>query len=204
MIHPSADVSDQATVGEGTHIWHHAQVREGARIGRNCIIGKGVYIDFGVQIGDNCKIQNGACIYHGATLEDGVFVGPGAYVLNDTLPRAVNPDGSLKTNSDWEVSPVLIRRGASLGAGSIVLPGVTVGNWAMVASGAVVTRDVPAHGLVVGVPGRLCGFVCRCGGRLEVRGDRGTSWLMKCIACESTFDISKADAAPLGYQQSIS
>ncbi len=104
-IHPTAEVSDQAQIGDGTAIWHQAQVRERARIGQNCILGKGVYVDFDVQIGDRCKLQNGAYVYHGVTLEDGVFVGPGVILTNDRLPRAINPDGSLKADDDWEVRP---------------------------------------------------------------------------------------------------
>jgi len=163
MIHPSAIVSPQASIGEGTRIWHQAQVREGATLGHNCIIGKGVYVDFDVTIGDNVKIQNGAYVYHGVTLEDGVFVGPGVILTNDKLPRAVNPDGTLKSDADWEVSPTLVKRGASLGAGAVILPGVTIGQFAMVAAGAVVTHDVPDYGLVMGNPARLRGFVCPCG-----------------------------------------
>ncbi len=165
-VHPTADVSPKAKIGAGTRIWHQVHVREGARIGANCIVGKGAYIDFGVAIGDNVKIQNGSFVFHGATIEDGVFVGPGVILTNDKLPRAVNPDGSLKSASDWEVGPILIRRGASLGAGSIVLPGVTVGIFAMVGAGSVVTRDVPDHGIVLGVPARHAGYACACGKRL--------------------------------------
>jgi acetyltransferase-like isoleucine patch superfamily enzyme len=169
-IHPSADVSPRATIGAGSRIWQDVQIREDARIGRNCILGKGVYVDFGVAIGDNCKIQNGAFVYNGATVEDGVFIGPRAVLTNDRLPRAVNPDGSLKSADDWEVGPILIRAGASLGTGAIILPCVTVGRWALVAAGAVVSRDVPDHGLVAGVPARLLGYVCRCGRRLVADG----------------------------------
>ena len=115
-IHPTADVSPRAQIADGAQIWHQAQVREGASIGRNCIVGKGVYIDFDVSIGDNCKLQNGAFIYHGATLEEGVFVGPGAILTNDRQPRAINPDGSLKAADDWQVGPIQIGYGASIGA----------------------------------------------------------------------------------------
>jgi len=167
IIHPTAEVSPLATIGEGTRIWHQAQVRERARIGRSCIIGKGVYIDFDVVIGDRVKIQNGVSIYHGATIEDGVFVGPHACLTNDKLPRAITPDGELKRDADWEVGRILVRYGASIGAGVIILPGVTVGRFAMVGAGAVVTRDVTAHALVVGNPARLAGFVCACGHRLD-------------------------------------
>ncbi len=182
-IHPTADVSPQAIIGAGTRIWHQAQVREGAQIGEYCIIGKGVYIDFGVTIGSNVKIQNGACVYHGAAVEDGVFLGPGAILANDPLPRAINPDGSLKTDTDWELRPVLIRRGASVGASAVILPGVTIGNFAMVGAGAVVTRDIPAHALVYGSPARFQGYVCRCGKHLTEAAEDG--W--RCDICDESF-----------------
>lgn len=187
-IHPTADVSPQAQLGEGVQVWHQAQVREGARIGRNCIIGKGVYIDFDVQIGDNCKLQNSAFLYHGVTLAAGVFVGPGVIFTNDRLPRAINPDGSLKGNDDWQVGTTFIDYGASIGAGSIVLPGVTIGRFAMTAAGAVVTRDVPPHGLVVGSPARLIGFVCACGQRLLISAT-ATGQHGVCPHCGSEFDL---------------
>ncbi len=182
-IHPTADVSPQATVGPGSRIWHQAQVRERARIGQNCIIGKGAYIDFDVVIGDNVKIQNGVHVYHGVTVEDGVFLGPGVILTNDKLPRAVNPDGSLKSDADWAVSPILIRRGAAVGAGAVVLPGVTVGEWALVGAGAVVTRDVPDHGLAYGNPARLHGYACRCGHTLV--GLENDQW--KCETCHERY-----------------
>ena len=186
FIHPTADVSPRAIVGRGVNIWHQAQVREGANIGANCIVGKGVYIDFDVVIGDNVKIQNGVYAYHGATIEDGVFLGPGAILTNDKLPRAISPDGSLKSDADWEVSSILIQRGASIGAGAVVLPGVTVGEFAMVGAGAVVTRDVPAHGLVYGNPACLHGYACRCGRPLDALGDR--QW--KCEVCNELYTFS--------------
>ena len=166
-IHPTAEVSPLATIGEGTRIWHQVQVRERARIGQSCIIGKGVYIDFDVVIGDRVKIQNGASVYHGVTIEDGVFIGPHACLTNDKLPRAITPDGELKRDADWEVGKILVRYGASIGAGAIILPGVTVGRFALVGAGAVVTRDVAAQALVVGNPARPVGFVCMCGHRLK-------------------------------------
>ncbi len=165
-IHPTAEVSPQAEIGAGTSIWHQAQVRERAKIGQKCILGKGSYVDFDVTLGDHCKLQNGVWVYHPATVEDGVFLGPGVIITNDKRPRAVNPDMSLKSDSDWEVSPVYIEKGAALGAGAIVLPGVRIGQWAMVGSGAVVTKDVPGYGLVVGNPARLVGYVCPCGRKL--------------------------------------
>ena len=183
FIHPTADVSPQAAIGPGTRIWHQAQVRERVKLGANCIVGKGVYIDFDVTIGDNVKIQNGAYVYHGATVEDGVFLGPSVILTNDKLPRAINPDGSLKTDADWEVSPTLIRRGASIGAGAVILPGVTIGEFAMVGAGTLVTRDVPHHGLVYGTPARLHGYACRCGRPLTQQ--KSQQW--KCEVCNELY-----------------
>ncbi len=159
-IHPTADVSPNATIGDGTAIWHQCQVREGVQIGDQCILGKNVYVDFGVHIGHRVKIQNNCSVYHGVTLEDGVFLGPHVVLTNDRYPRAINPDGSLKGDADWEVGPIRICYGASIGARSVVLPGVTVGRFALVGAGAVVTRDVPPHGIVVGSPARLIGYAC--------------------------------------------
>jgi acetyltransferase-like isoleucine patch superfamily enzyme len=179
-IHPTADVSPRASLGAGTKVWHQAQVREGAVLGRNCILGKGAYVDFDVQIGDNVKIQNRASIYHGVTLESGVFVGPHAIFTNDKMPRAINPDGSLKSDDDWELGRILVKEGASIGAGAIIVTGVTIGRFAMVGAGAVVTRDVPDHGLVYGNPARLHGYVCDCGHKLEKTTDPAV-W--KCPSC---------------------
>jgi len=173
-IHPTAEVSDQAEIGEGTSIWHQAQVREGTRIGRNCILAKGAYIDAGVTLGDNVKVQNYVSIYHGVTIEDGVFCGPHCVFTNDKRPRAINADGSLKAADDWASSPTLVKRGAAIGANAVVVCGVTVGEWAMIGSGAVVSRDVPDHGLVWGNPARLHGFVCPCGRRLGGEEEEGT------------------------------
>jgi UDP-2-acetamido-3-amino-2,3-dideoxy-glucuronate N-acetyltransferase len=185
FIHPTAQVAPQAVIGPGGKIWHQAQVRERVCLGANCIVGKGAYIDFDVTIGDNVKVQNGVCVYHGVTVEDGVFLGPGVILTNDKLPRAINPDGSLKSDADWEVSQTLIRRGASIGAGAVVLPGVTVGEFAMVGAGAVVTRDVPAHALAYGNPARSHGYVCRCGRSLQALGDG--QW--KCEDCDELYNF---------------
>jgi acetyltransferase-like isoleucine patch superfamily enzyme len=184
-VHPSADVSPRATLGPGTRVWHQAQVREDAVLGRNCILGKGVYIDFGVQIGDNVKIQNGVSVYHGVTVESGVFIGPHAVFTNDKLPRAVNPDGSLKSDDDWTLGRVLVREGASIGAGAVIVTNVTVGRWAMVGAGAVVTRDVPDYAIVLGNPARQVGYACPCGNRL-VKTEDG---IWKCPSCGRTVNV---------------
>lgn len=169
-IHPSAEVSSEALIGGGTKIWHQVHIREGADLGKNCIVGKGSYIDFDVKIGDNCKLQNGAMVYHPAVLEEGVFLGPGVIIANDKYPRAVNPDMTLKSVDDWEASAVKIGKGAAIGAGSIVLPGVKIGAWALIGSGSVVTKDVADHEMVVGHPARHIGYACYCGRRLDDEG----------------------------------
>jgi acetyltransferase-like isoleucine patch superfamily enzyme len=178
-IHPTADVSPEAEIGPGTRIWHQAQIREGAELGRECIVGKGAYIDFGVRVGNRVKIQNYALIYHGATLEDGVFIGPRACLTNDRIPRAITPEGALKEADDWQVGPTTVQCGASIGAGAILLPGVTVGRFAMVGAGAVVTKDIPDHALVVGLPAQLAGYVCHCGQHLSKETD-GSLWCSVC------------------------
>ncbi len=188
-VHPTAEVSAEAVIGAGTRIWHQAQVRQGVRIGEQCIIGKGTYLDFDVVIGHRCKLQNGVFVYHGATLEDGVFLGPGVMLLNDKNPRAINPDGELKTDSDWQVSPTHIGYGAGIGGGAVILPGVSVGRWAIVGSGAVVTRGVPDYGLVYGNPARLAGFVCPCGQRLTLAQENEDEVTLLCPACQQQISM---------------
>jgi len=162
-IEESAVVSEKAVIGEGTRIWHFAQVRENASVGRNCNIGKGVYIDFDVKIGDNVKIQNLVSVYHGVIIEDDVFVGPHAVFTNDMYPRAFSGDS-------WKVYPTVVEKGASIGANATIICGNTIGEYAMVGAGSVVTGDVPPHALVVGNPARIIHAVCRCGQPLDDSG----------------------------------
>lgn len=169
LISPDADVDARARVAESARVWGLAQIREDASVGENCVIGRGAYIDVGVSLGDNCKIQNNALVYAPAVLEDGVFVGPAAIFTNDTFPRAINPDGSLKSGSDWESVGVTVQRGAAIGARAVVLGGVEIGEWALVAAGSVVTRDVPSHALVAGAPARRVGWVGADGLKMEVK-----------------------------------
>jgi acetyltransferase-like isoleucine patch superfamily enzyme len=143
-----------------------------------------------VGIGDRCKVQNHASIFHGATLEDGVFVGPGAVLTNDRHPRAINPDGSLKTDSDWEVGTILVRHGASLGAGAVILTNLTIGRFALVGAGAVVTHSVPDHGLVVGNPARLVGYACACGRRLVPADGTARPEQFRCQHCRKTYTLT--------------
>ena len=164
----SADVAPSATIGKGSSIWHLAQVREDARIGHNCIVGRGAYVGTGVQLGDNCKVQNYALLYEPAQLDDGVFIGPAVVLTNDTYPRAINPEGTIKSAHDWEPVGVVIERGASIGARATCVAPVTVGAWATVAAGSVVVKDVPAYALVAGVPARRIGWVGEAGHPLVV------------------------------------
>jgi UDP-2-acetamido-3-amino-2,3-dideoxy-glucuronate N-acetyltransferase len=161
--HPTAVVEHGAVVGARTRIWHHSHIREGSRIGSGCNLGFSVYVDAGVVIGDRCKIQNHVSLYLGVVLEDEVFVGPSVTFTNDLYPRATSPD--------WEIVPTIVKRGASIGANATVVCGVTLGLWSMVGAGSVVTTDIPDHGLVVGAPARLKGWICTCGALLARTGD---------------------------------
>ncbi|MFP3578284.1 acyltransferase [Arthrobacter sp. fls2-241-R2A-200] len=171
VVAESADVSDQAVIGDGSKIWHLAQVREQAELGVNCIVGRGAYVGTGVKMGDNCKVQNYALVYEPAELEAGVFIGPAVVLTNDTYPRAVAPDGTLKSAHDWEPVGVTIREGASIGARAVCVAPVTIGRWATVAAGAVVAKDVPDFALMVGVPAKRVGWVGRAGFPLKRDGD---------------------------------
>ena len=181
FIHSTAEVSPRAVIGPGTKIWNQAQVREGARIGPGCIIGKNVYLDEGVQIGRGVKIQNNVNVYHGVTIEDEVFLGPSMTFTNDRFPRAFV--------QDWTVVPTLVKRGASIGANATLRCGITVGEYAMIGAGSVVTKDVPPYALVVGNPARQIGWVCMCGGPLR----EGV-----CTQCGKRQDLPARDSGEKG------
>jgi len=190
-VHPTAEVSEKAKVGKGTRIWHQAQVRENAAIGENCNIGKGVYIDFGVEIGNNCKIQNYVSIYHGVKIEDDVFVGPGVAFTNDFYPRAF-------IWSDEKVVSTLVKKGASIGANSTIICGITVGEYAMIGAGSVVTKDVPDHGLAYGNPAELKGWVCECGRKMEELKKERDCIKGVCKFCNKETFIDKEDFKSIG------
>jgi len=186
MIHKTADVEEGALIGSNTKIWHLSHVRKGAKLGENCILGKNVFVDSGVLIGNNVKIQNNVSVYEGVTLEDGVFIGPHTTFTNDVNPRAINVDGTLKQGSDWKLSKTLVKKGASIGAGSVILCNLSIGEFALIGAGSVVTKDVPAYGLAYGVPAKLVGYVCKCGKKL---GDLSLKGKIKCDSCKSEIVI---------------
>jgi len=183
FIHPTAEVSKEASIGDGTKIWHHAQVREGAKIGKNCILGKCVYVDKNVEIGNNVKLENRVSVFQGVKIEDDVFVGPHVTFTNDLYPRAFN--------QDWEITPTLVKKGASIGAGSVIVCGVTIGRYAMIGAGSVVTKDVPDHALVYGNPARIHGFVCVCGRKLKYKKEKDGMVVMVCEHCGKEITIPK-------------
>jgi UDP-2-acetamido-3-amino-2,3-dideoxy-glucuronate N-acetyltransferase len=168
-----AEVDPTAVLGAGAKVWSLAVVRAGAQVGRDSVLGRGAFVDAGVVVGERCKIQNDALLYSPAVIGDGVFVGPAVVLTNDTNPRAVRPDGALKGSDDWTPVGVEIRTGASVGARVVCVAPVVVGEWAMVAAGAVVVHDVPAHALVAGVPARRIAWVGRSGHRLVDDGASG-------------------------------
>jgi UDP-2-acetamido-3-amino-2,3-dideoxy-glucuronate N-acetyltransferase len=155
FIHSTANISPDAHIGEGTKIWINVQVREQADIGTNCILSKDVYIDQAVLVGNNCKIQNSVSVYQGVTIEDDVFIGPNVTFTNDKVPRAFNVD--------WKITPTIVKRGASIGANATIVCGIVIGEYAMVAAGSVVTKDVPPYTLVMANPARQVALIDKAG-----------------------------------------
>ncbi|WP_376790599.1 Gfo/Idh/MocA family oxidoreductase [Thermoflexus sp.] len=170
-VHPTAVVDEGAEIGEGTKIWHFSHVMPGAKIGRDCVLGQNVFVGRNVVIGDRCKIQNNVSVYEGVTLEEGVFCGPSMVFTN-----VINPRSEIERKDEFR--PTLVKRGATLGANSTILCGVTIGRYAFVGAGAVVTKDVPDYALVVGVPARIVGWMCECGVKLKFVDGRAV-----CLAC---------------------
>jgi acetyltransferase-like isoleucine patch superfamily enzyme len=181
--HPTAIVESN-DIGDGTKIWHFVHIREKAKIGRNCNIGKSVYIDAEVEIGDNVKIQNFVSIYRGVKIEDDVFIGPSVTFTNDLYPRAY-------IWSEQKIIPTLVKRGASIGAGSTILCGITIGEYALIGAGSVVTKNVPPFSLMYGNPARLKGFICYCSKKLEkVVEEKDDKIIYSCI-CGKTVEIER-------------
>ena len=180
FAHPTAVVDEGAQIGEGTRIWHFCHVSSGARVGAGCVFGQNVYVG-NVRIGDRCKVQNNVSLYDGVELEDGVFCGPSCVFTN-----VVNPRAEVERKKEFKTTRV--RRGASIGANATILCGITIGEYAFVGAGAVVTRDVPAYALVVGTPARRSGWMCACGVKLE--GDT-------CRACGKRYRIGDESIVPV-------
>jgi len=174
-IHPTAVVDKTAKIGEGTKIWHFVHVREKAEIGKGCVLGHAVYVDKEVKIGNRVKLENRANVYHGVRIEDDVLVGPHVTFTNDTYPRSFS--------IDWKIVPTVVKKGASIGAGSVVLCGLTIHEYAMIGAGSVVTKDVPPHALAYGNPAEIRGFVCKCGRKLVTEKRQHSFILMKCTKC---------------------
>ncbi|MBL8959115.1 MAG: N-acetyltransferase [Gemmatimonadetes bacterium] len=194
LIHPSAFVDEGADVGEGTRIWHFCHVNPGAVIGTGCSLGQNVVVMPRVRIGNNVKIQNNVSVYEGVELEDDVFCGPSMVFTNVVNPRA-------HVSRKHAYRPTVVRRGASIGANATIVSGVELGRYAFVGAGAVVTRDVPAYALVVGVPARQVGWACHCGERLPestVSGADAAVRILACGACGSRYRLDGQVLTPEG------
>ena len=186
FVHPTAIVEEPARIGAGTKIWHFSHVMAGADIGSECVLGQNVFVASSVKIGDHVKIQNNVSLYDGVELEADVFCGPSVVFTNVTNPRSF-------VSRRKEFKKTLVQRGATLGANATILCGLTIGCYALVGAGSVVTRDVPGHALVYGNPARLKGWICRCGTKLK---KRGRSWI--CPGCDASYTAGKEGLSLLG------
>jgi UDP-2-acetamido-3-amino-2,3-dideoxy-glucuronate N-acetyltransferase len=188
-VHPTAVVDKTAVIGDGTKVWHFVHVRENAEIGGKCVLGHSVYIDKEVKIGNGVKLENRANVYCGVKIEDNVFVGPHVTFVNDPYPRSFS--------TDWKIVPTLVREGASIGAGTVVMCGVTVGEYAMIGAGSVVTKDIPPHAIAFGDPARVKGFACKCGRKLKEEEKKQEFVLMKCLFCGDKYKIPAENYAKI-------
>ncbi|SMF33922.1 acyltransferase [Desulfovibrio gilichinskyi] len=189
FIHPTAVIDQDSSIGENTYIWQNVHIRSQAKIGSECIVGKGSFLDIESVVGNRVKIQNYVNIFRGVTIEDGVMVGPSVCFTNDMFPRAINLDGTLQDCNDWKCFKTRVKTGAGIGAGSIIVCNTTIGKWAIVGAGSVVTRDVPDYALVYGNPARVKGFVCPCGHKLDKRLKIGEVEEVTCSACKTKISL---------------
>src|SRR5215467_11292620 len=188
FVHESSFVDDPCEIGEGTKIWHFSHVMSNSRIGKRCNIGQNVVISPGVRIGDNVKIQNNVSVYSGVILEDDVFCGPSMVFTNVINPRSHVPRKD-------EYQDTLVKRGASIGANATVVCGRTIGRYAFIGAGAVVTRDVPDFALVVGNPARIAGWICMCGVRLSLESRLSEGKVVQCEACGASYTAAGGQLA---------
>ena len=187
---PATSVVDKtAVVGEGTRVWNFVHVREDAKIGKDCILGDYVYVGKGAKIGNSVKLENRATVFAGVTIQDKVFVGPHVTFTNDFYPRSFS--------TDWRITETLVKEGASIGAGSVIVCGVTIGEYALIGAGSVVTSDIPPYALAYGNPARIRGFVCRCNRKLEVKEVGRNFVVMRCRFCSEAYRIAVEDYSRL-------
>lgn len=182
FVHPTAIVEDGAEIGDGTKIWHHVHVRRTAKLGKNCVLGKGVYVGEGVKIGDNVKIENYVSVYQGVIIEDNVFIGPHVTFTNDKHPRIERFD-------KWKVAKTVVRKGASIGASSVISCNITLGRYCFVGIGSTVTKSVTDHALVYGNPAKMHGYVCFCGEILNDLQEKADLLVAICKKCRKKVQI---------------
>ena len=180
-IHESAYIDPTAQIGEGTSVWHFSHIMKETQIGENCTFGQNCFVAAGVKIGNNCKIQNNVSVYSGVTLEDYVFCGPSMVFTNVKTPRCAHP----RNDPDSDYRPTLVKRGASIGANATILSGITIGENALIGAGAVVTKDVPPHSVILGIPGKPSGYACECGEVLDLQTDT-----VACTSCQRSYRLT--------------
>ena len=184
-VDPTAIIDEEVSIGSGSKVWHFVHILEDAKIGKDCVLADYVYVGRGVNIGNNVKIENRATVYEGVTIEDNVFVGPHVTFTNDPYPRSFN--------TDWKILQTLVQEGSSIGARTVIVCGTTIGEYALVGAGSVVTKNIPPHALAYGNPARIRGFVCRCGRKLETKEKKLKHAVMQCPVCNEKYKIATED-----------
>ena len=186
-VDSTAIIDNGVRIGGGTKVWHYVHIMEDAQIGKECVIADYVYVGRGVKIGNNVKVENRATVYEGVTIEDKVFVGPHVTFTNDLYPRSFK--------NDWKILPTLVKEGSSIGAKTVIICGTTIGKYAMIGAGSVVTENIPSHALVYGNPARIRAFVCMCGRKLEIEEKTKNHVSMTCPVCNKKYKIPQEDYA---------
>ena len=186
-VDTTAIIDNGVIMGKGTKIWHFVHIMEDAQIGKDCVIADYVSVGRSVKIGDKVKIENRATVFEGVTIKDNVFVGPHVTFTNDLHPRSYN--------KDWKIISTLIKQGSSIGAGTVIVCGVTIGEYSMIGAGSVVTNSIPSYSLAYGNPARIRGFVCICGRKLELEKETKLHVYMMCPNCKEKYEIPVGDYA---------